>query len=109
MPAHTRALMFSVSASERLLQLRVVPVLLLDALNATWSVWKKYRSDRRIAPAAQLWPEGYSGNGGVTSAGGAATGVDGSNSGVHPVSTVVARLPSVSASRIAVIGRHVFQ
>ena len=56
--------MFSLRASERLRQLRVVAFLLLDALNATRSVWKKYRSDPRIAPAAQLWPDGYSGNGG---------------------------------------------
>ena len=78
-------------------------------MKATLSVWKKYRSVRKIAPAAQLWPEGYSGNGGVTSAGGAATGVDGSNSGVQFGSASVARLPSLAASRMAVMGRQVFQ
>src|SRR4051794_39471556 len=101
--------MSSRSASERLRQLRVVAFFLLDALNATRSVWKKYRSVCRIAPAAQLWPEGYSGNGGVTSAGGAATGVDGSNSGVQVGSASVAGLSSVAAWRMAVMGRHVFQ
>src|SRR3954452_13760182 len=87
----------------------MVPVLLLVALNAIRSVWKKYRSVRTIAPPAQLWPEGYSGNGGVTSAGGAATGVDGSNSGVQVGSGSVGRVPSLAASRIAVMGRQEFQ
>ena len=60
-----------------------------------------------MAPAAQLWPDGFSGNGGVASgACPAATGVAGSNSGVHVGSAVVAGLPSVSASRMAVIGRQ---
>jgi hypothetical protein len=45
----------------------------------------------------------------VTSAGGAATRVAGSNSGVQPGSASVAGFPSLAASRIAVIGRHVFQ
>src|SRR4051812_50147060 len=101
--------MFSRGASERLRQLRVVAFLLLVALNATLSVWKKYRSEPRIAPAAQLWPEGYSGNGGLTRAGGGATGVDGSNSGNQTGSASVAGVPSGAASRVAVIGGHVFQ
>ena len=45
----------------------------------------------------------------MTSAGGVATGVDGSNSGVHVGSASVARFPSLAASRIAVIGRQKFQ
>ena len=38
-----------------------------------------------------------------------ATGVAGSNSGVHVGSAMVARFPSLAASRMAVIGRQVFQ
>src|SRR4051812_34205750 len=102
-PAHTRALMLSSSRSERRRQLRVVPDLLLVALIATLSVPKKYCSVRTIEPAAQVWPEGCSGNGGVTSGGPPATGVEGSNSGVHIGSAVVAGLPSSAASWMAVI------
>src|SRR6266478_2941988 len=51
-------------------------------------------------------PRGWSGNGGVKSAGRWQTGVAGSNSGSHVGSASVAGLPSVSASRIAVIGRQ---
>src|SRR3954447_14073917 len=101
--------MFSRSTSERQGPPPGVAFLLLVALSATLSVWKKYRSEPRIAPAAQLWPDGYSGNGGVTSAGGAATGVAGSKSGVPVGSATGAGLPSLSASRMAVIGRQVFQ
>src|SRR4051794_12955791 len=96
-PAHTRALTFSLNVSDRLSKFRVVPDLLLVTRNETWSVPKKYRSVRRTAPAAQLWPEGWSGNGGVTSAGGVATGVEGSKSGLHAGSACVAGLPSPSA------------
>ena len=63
-----------------------------------------------IAPVAQRCPDGLSGCAGVTSGGApGATGVDGSNSGSHVGSAVVAGLPSVSASRMAVIGRQKFQ
>jgi hypothetical protein len=105
---HARV-MFSSSASEKRSKVGVVPDLLLDALKAILSVPKKYWRVRTIAPAAQLWPEGCSGNGGVTSAGGVATGVDGSNSGVHVGSAEVAAFPSLAASRMAVIGRQKFQ
>src|SRR4051794_32694496 len=108
-PAHTRALMLSSRMSESRRQLRVVPDLLLVALIATLSVPKKERSVPRIEPAAQLWPDGCSGNGGVTSGGPEATGVERSNNGVHSVSAVVAGLPSSAASRMAVIGRQAFQ
>src|SRR6266542_1197290 len=47
-----------------------------------------------MAPLAQAWPEGCSGNGGVAS------------SGSQAGSASVAGFPSVSAIRIAVIGRH---
>ena len=52
-------------------------------------------------------PDGWSGNGGVVSGG--TVGVAGSNSGRQLGSATVAGLPSVSASRIAVIGRQKFQ
>ena len=51
-------------------------------------------------------PDGWSGKGGVKSGGGLQTGVDGSNSGSHVGSAWVFGLPSVSASRIAVIARQ---
>ena len=47
----------------------------------------------------QLWPEGWSGNPGVLSAG--VVGVDGSNSGNQFASPSVAGLPSASPFRIA--------
>ena len=55
---------------------------------------------------AQQWPDGWSGKGGVTSSGVWHTGVAGSKSGSQVGSAWVAGLPSVSASRIAVIGRQ---
>src|SRR4051794_16562071 len=71
---------------------------------------KKCCSVVTIAAVAQRWPDGLSGNAGVTSGGApGATGVDGSNSGSQSLSALVARLPSVSASRMAVIGRQKFQ
>ena len=51
----------------------------------------------KMVAAAELpqeWAEGYSGNGGVAM------------SGVRPVSAVVFGSTSVSASRMAVMGRH---
>ena len=61
-----------------------------------------------MAPLMQPCPAGWSGKPGVTS-GVPNCGVAGSNSGVHAGSAVVAGLPSLSASRIAVIGRQNFQ
>ncbi len=58
------------------------------------------------AAVAQACPDGCSGNGGVNSGGGLQTDVLGSNSGNHVGSASVAGLPSVSASRIAVMGRQ---
>ena len=52
----------------------------------------------------QPCPDGWSGKFGVASAG--VVGVDGSNSGFHAGSAMVAGLPSVSASRTASIGRQ---
>src|SRR6266481_8996193 len=106
MPAQTRASMTSLSTSEKRSKLRVVQDLLLNALTAILSVPKKFWSVFTNAPVAQAWPEGWSGKGGVTSDGRAHTGVAGSNSGSHVGSASVAGLPSVSASRIAVIGRQ---
>src|SRR3954454_15681373 len=101
--------MISCSTSERRLKVAGVPDFVLVALKATWSVPKKDWSVGTIAPAAQLWPDGWSGNGGVTRAGGAATGVAGSNSGSQSGSGSVAGLPSPAASRMAVTGRQKFQ
>jgi hypothetical protein len=98
--------MTSLSASENRSKLRVVQDLLLNALKPILSVPKKFCNACTIALLVQLWPEGWSGWGGVTSAGGLQTGVAGSNSGSHVGSASVAGLPSVSASRIAVIGRQ---
>src|SRR5467141_181822 len=106
MPAHTRASMISLSASENRSKLRVVQDLLLKALKPILSVPKKFCSVFTNALVAQACPEGWSGNGGVKSAGRWQTGVAGSNSGSHVGSASVAGLPSVSASRIAVIGRQ---
>ena len=81
--------------------------LLLNALTAILSVPKKFWSVFTNAPVAQAWPEGWSGKGGVKSGNrGLQTGVVGSNSGSHVGSAWVSGLPSVSASRIAVIGRQ---
>src|SRR5881396_3086476 len=107
MPAHTRASMTSLSASENRSKLRVVQDLLLNALKPILSVPKKFWSVLTNALVAQAWPEGWSGKGGVKSGNkGLQTGVAGSNSGNHVGSASVAGLPSVSASRIAVIGRQ---
>src|SRR5512144_760916 len=106
MPAHTRASMTSLAASEKRSKLRVVQDLLLNALKAILSVPKKFWSVCTNAEVALQWPDGWSGKGGVKSSGGLQTGVAGSNRGSHVGSASVAGLPSVSASRIAVIGRQ---
>src|SRR5205823_6080120 len=106
MPAHTRASITSLSACEKRSKLRVVHDLLLKALNPILSVPKKFWSVCTNALVAQACPDGCSGKGGVTSSGGLHTAVVGSNSGSHVGSASVAGLPSVSASRIAVIGRQ---
>src|SRR5947208_13608303 len=62
-----------------------------------------------VALAYAVWPDGWSGYGGVTNAGPAPpieAGSDGSKSGVQPAAFVVSGLPSVSAFLIAVIGRQ---
>ena len=56
----------------------------------------------------QVCPDGWSGKPGVTS-GGPETGTVGLKSGSQARSAMVAGLPSVAASRIAVIGRQKFQ
>ena len=81
---------------------------MLNALKVILSVPKKCCRDRTIAPLMQPWPEGCSGKPGVTS-GEPNCGVAGSNSGIHAGSASVAGLPSLAASRIAVIGRQKFQ
>src|SRR5262245_32184118 len=106
MPPQTRASMTSLSASEKRSKVLGVGDLLLGIVNSILSVPKKFCSVWTMALLAQEWAEGWSGNGGVASGGGAMTGVAGSNSGVQLGSASVAGLPSVSASRIAVIGRQ---
>src|SRR5204863_1143482 len=106
MPAHTRASLTSVAASEKRSKLRVVQDLLLNALKAILSVPKKFWSVSTNAEVALQWPDGWSGKGGVKRGGGLQTGVVGSNSGSHVGSAWVAGLPSVSAARIAAIGRQ---
>src|ERR1044072_2782326 len=106
MPAHTRASITSLSMSEKRSKLRQVQDLLLNTLRAILSVPKKFFSVCANALVTQACPEGCSGKGGVTSNGGLQTGVAGSNSGSHVGSAWVSGLPSVSASRIAVMGHH---
>ena len=86
----------------------MVRVRLLNALKAILSVPKKSCRVCTMAPLMQPCPDGCSGKPGVTS-GVPNCGVAGSNNGVHAGSASVAGLPSVSASRIAVIGRQNFQ
>ena len=71
------------------------------------SVPKKSRSVFRTDPLTQPCPDGWSGNGGVLSGG--TVGVAGSNNDLQAGSATVAGFPSVSASRIAAIGRQKFQ
>src|SRR5258705_13122272 len=99
MPAHTRAPMTSSSASENRQKLRGVQDLLLKALKAILSVPKKFFSVCVNAAVAEACPEGWSGNGGVTSGGGLQTGVVGPNRAGQAGAAPVAGLPSGSASR----------
>src|SRR5437899_2498556 len=62
MPAHTRASVTSLSASENRSKLRVVQDLLLKALKPILSVPKKFWSVCTNAAVAQACPEGWSGN-----------------------------------------------
>src|SRR5213596_2990989 len=94
MPAHTRASMTSLSASEKRSKVRVVQDLLLKALKPILSVPKKFWSVCVNAAVAEACPEGWSGNGGVTRGGGWQTGVAGSNNGSHVGSAQVSGFPS---------------
>src|SRR4029450_4122088 len=100
--------MISLSASEKRSKLLdgqgAGKHLLLSAVKETLSVPKKACSAYTVAPLMQVCPAGWSGKGGVTR-GGPETGILGSKSGSQFGSASVAGLPSVSASRIAVIGR----
>src|SRR4029450_119301 len=106
MPAHTRASMTSLSASENRSKLRVVQDLLLNALKLILSVPKKFWSVYTNAPELQVCPDGWSGKGGVKRSGVWQTGVAGSKSGSHVGSASVAGLPSVSASPIRRLRPH---
>src|SRR5918994_2519444 len=104
--------MISLSASEKRSKLRggqgAGEHLLLSAVKAILSVPKNAFSACTNAPLMQPCPAGWSGNPGVTS-GAPETGTDGLNSGSQAGSGSVAGLPSLPASRIAVIGRQNFQ
>src|SRR5258706_1241610 len=96
-PPQMRAARTSLSAPEKRVKLRVVCELLLNALKAILSVPKNAWSVLTMALDTQLWPDGCSGKGGVAS------------NGVQVGSATVAGFPSLSASRIAGIGRQGFQ
>src|SRR6266545_8008353 len=104
--------MISLSASEKRSKLLAGhgagEHLLLVAVKETLSVPKNALSAYTVAPLTHPWPDGWSGKPGVTS-GGPETGTDGSNSGSQFGSASVAGLPSLAASRIAVIGRQKLQ
>ena len=72
--------------------------------NSTLSLPKKSVIAPSTAPVKQVWPDGWSGNGGVPSGG--VVCVVGANSDSHVGSPTVAGLPSVPASRIAARGRQ---
>src|SRR5262249_50510720 len=109
MPPQTRAPMISLSACEKRAKCLEYPGNLgLWTSKAILSVPKKGWSGCTVALLLQLWPDGCSGKGGVTS-GVPVVAVDGSNSGFQSGSATVPGLPSVSASWMAVIGRHELQ
>jgi hypothetical protein len=76
--------------------------LLLTTVIGTSSVPKNCCIVCTIALLTHEWPEAWSGNPGLIS-GGPDTATVGSNRGTQPGSAVVARFPSVAASRIAVL------
>src|SRR5437870_2371463 len=85
----------SSAAWENELKLRVTPGRSSESVvKGVLSEPKKAASTTAAAPLKVLWPEMYSGNGGVTS------------SGVQVESLTVSGLPSVSALRMAVMGRQ---
>src|SRR5437667_5967919 len=85
----------SSAASENELKLRDTPGRSSELVaKGMLSEPKKAASTVAAAPLNVLWPEVYSGKGGVTS------------SGVQVGSLVVSGLPSISALRMAVMGRQ---
>jgi len=114
MPAQMRASSTSFVRSEKRWKTRCSPGNRpLVAKNVISSVPKNDANACIAALAIDVAPEGWSGYGGVISAGcetpPIAGSSDGSNSGVHVGSATVAGLASLSACRIAVIGRQKFQ
>jgi hypothetical protein len=112
MPLQTRASMISwiacVKRSKLLGGQGAGEHLLLSAVKAILSVPKNASSACVHGRAAEEpCPAGWSGKPGVTS-GGPETGTVGLKSGSQAGSASVAGLPSVAASRIAVIGRQKF-
>jgi hypothetical protein len=101
--------MLSLSASEKRSKCLglVGPNRELTTSNPILSVPKKSCIAFRTALLTQLYPDGWSGKGGVVSGG--LVAVDGSNSDFQFGSAVVAGFPSDAASWIASIGRQKFQ
>src|SRR5215213_10558144 len=93
MPDQTRASMISSIASEKRVKLLVKPPLFVSVQPIS-SVPKKSWSVATIEPLRPECPDECSAYGGVEI------------SGSHPASFSVSGLPSVSASRMAVIGRQ---
>src|SRR5437868_5303425 len=94
MPAYTRLIPASSAAWEKLVNERVTPGIASDVV--VKAVWSPKNAARTVlaAPLKVLWPESYDGKLGVV------------RSGVQVGSAAVAGLPSVSAARMAVIGRQ---
>src|SRR5688500_10491667 len=96
MPDQTRTLMISSSAYESLeYDIVIVGVVIVAgtvSVHTMWSVWKNSDNVSRWLPLSPRWPDGWSGYGGFA--------IHESQAG----SAAVAGLPSVAASRIAVIG-----
>ena len=95
MPPYNRLTADSAAAPEKLVNVRSATRAFSDgSVKVTLSVPKNDFNTAAAAPENVEWPDAYEGNGGVVS------------SGVQVASAVVFALPSVSAARIAVIGRQ---
>src|SRR6267142_2882869 len=95
MPPYIRLSADSCAACEKLVNERAETDGFSEgSVKVTLSVPKKLFSTAAAAPLKLEWPETYVGNGGVTI------------SGVQDGSALVSAFPSVSAARMAVIGRQ---
>src|SRR5947209_19287549 len=89
-----RAFFTSSSASLKLRNERVVPIMTSFVMVKRVRLPNSFGSTAVAAPHPHEWRDGYSGCPGVA------------NSGVHAASTAVAEFQSVSALRMAVMGRQ---